>query len=1180
MLEVFAYTERVVNMIRPRKLLMMAIDGVAPRAKMNQQRSRRFRSALEAREKEEEKQAALEEWRAMGLPVSEEAAQSKKAWDSNAITPGTPFMDLLASSLRYWVIKKMNEDPGWKDLQVVVSDASVPGEGEHKIMDHIRRQRSHPEHDPNTKHVIYGLDADLIMLSLATHEPRFKVLREDVFAQGGKPKTCNKCGHEGHIAINCMAKPKLTPLDPASDPKARDQALGKKPDRKPFVFLDVGTLREYLEIELNIPGLTIPFDLERAIDDWVFLIFFVGNDFLPHLPSLEIREGAIDMLLKIWKQNLPRVGSWLTKHGQVELKNVQVIMEGVAAQEDEIFRKRQQDEERQEEKNKRRKVEDENRQRAQMRARGETPPLSAKTDPTTDSQSRILEQSSTMTASQNGQKNGSTIDHRKQAIAALSSGNDAEIFKAQASIRLANLSAAEMLKAELAGQAKKEARKSGKTGKKAGKETKKMTTGHEYVGLDNRADCAEQAIGSDVPQTKAVADELPAQELQETEEELGQSSAVKPQEGAATRGFQSEEEADASVERPLKRSFGEIDEEEEADANGIEEEDVGNETVDPVSVTNISRKVNPDGTVTYEDTVRLFEPGYRERYYRQKFGVELSDSAFRRKLVQSYVEGLSWVLAYYYQGCPSWTWYYPFHFSPFAADFTNLETMEVDFELGKPFRPYDQLMGVLPADSKTHLPRQFHPLMTEEDSTIIDFYPQSFEIDMNGKKMAWQGVVLLPFIDEARLLLALEQPYSQLSDEEHRRNAFGDNALLASEDNRVYEDLASVYTMRKKRKQAAGDGQEVSSQGDRRPLNAALSGGITGFIRPDPSCIPGATFSSPLTKVGLPDIVSNRAISVLYEFPEQKTPHRSTLLKGARPPARRLTDDDREWTRKGGQERRGGGGRGRGSGRGGCASGRGGGPPTMRTGAGSVATTAAHHLHFGMDGSAWPTSIPTGPAVLSRQGSHWGGRNHGVAHGHSQRSFQHGNQASSGYGVYATAAPGFYGNYESNDGSYGSGGEGYATGYGGYGGYSNYGGSGSYGNGSQGHAAHNSYGPPSCQSNGSTYGAYMSNSGGSPAHCGGNYSSYGAAPSVAQAYGGGAVGYGGYGGGGSFAYGLYRQAGANDSYGGHATSQGSYGGHATSYGSYGQNQRGGRGFQGYGGNGHPRRGYGGGWRDR
>lgn len=115
MVEVFRYTERVVNMARPRKVLMMAIDGVAPRAKMNQQRSRRFRSAQEAHDKEIERQESIKMYEAMGHPVSEET-RNKKAWDSNAITPGTPFMDLLSKSLKYWVATKLSSDPGWKDV--------------------------------------------------------------------------------------------------------------------------------------------------------------------------------------------------------------------------------------------------------------------------------------------------------------------------------------------------------------------------------------------------------------------------------------------------------------------------------------------------------------------------------------------------------------------------------------------------------------------------------------------------------------------------------------------------------------------------------------------------------------------------------------------------------------------------------------------------------------------------------------------------------------------------------------------------------------------------------------------------------------------------------------------------------------------------------------------------------
>jgi len=57
---------------------------------------------------------------AMGKTISDED-KNKESWDSNAITPGTPFMDLLASSLRYWVVQKMNNDPGWKQVRVIVS---------------------------------------------------------------------------------------------------------------------------------------------------------------------------------------------------------------------------------------------------------------------------------------------------------------------------------------------------------------------------------------------------------------------------------------------------------------------------------------------------------------------------------------------------------------------------------------------------------------------------------------------------------------------------------------------------------------------------------------------------------------------------------------------------------------------------------------------------------------------------------------------------------------------------------------------------------------------------------------------------------------------------------------------------------------------------------------------------
>lgn len=87
--------------------------------------------------------------------------------------------------------------------------------------------------------------------------------------------------------------------------------------------------------------------------------------------------------------------------------------------------------------------------------------------------------------------------------------------------------------------------------------------------------------------------------------------------------------------------------------------------------------------------------------------------------------------------------------------------------------------------------------MISEDSPIIDFYPSTFEIDMNGKKMAWQGVALLPFIDQKRLLDAMAVEYPNLTEEEVKRNRWGNDVIFASDGHPIYPSYESLYGKRK-----------------------------------------------------------------------------------------------------------------------------------------------------------------------------------------------------------------------------------------------------------------------------------------------------------------------------------------------------------------------------------------------
>ena len=235
------YIDTLIKYSNPTDLLYIAIDGPPPKAKMVQQRQRRFKSYFEKKKINELKKNYMEGY------------EESQTWDTNAITPGTKFMEKLNSHLHKVLVAKSKQ----LGLKIILSDSNVPGEGEHKILDYIRENKEEKMID-----AIYGLDGDLIMLCIITGKEKVFLLRESI-----------EFGNKIHV------------------------------DGYKFLYLSIGNLTKNLIGEilerLNTNYLT-EVEKRNILNDYIFLSFLLGNDFIPHSSSISIRNSGIDLLFDIY----------------------------------------------------------------------------------------------------------------------------------------------------------------------------------------------------------------------------------------------------------------------------------------------------------------------------------------------------------------------------------------------------------------------------------------------------------------------------------------------------------------------------------------------------------------------------------------------------------------------------------------------------------------------------------------------------------------------------------------------------------------------------------------------------------------------------------------------------------------------------------------------------------------
>ena len=264
-----------IAILRPISSVFIAFDGVAPVAKLNQQRERRYKSwylgEMEAQRRRDHNKITQK-----GGQKGGRVEPPKPAWNTSSITPGTKFMNALHDKLAeyYDATNKaeLNARYNLSGAGIIVSSSKEPGEGEHKLFEYIRE---HAAEHANVNTIIYGLDADLIML----------------------------CMSHLHISRGIYLY-RETP----EFVKSINVAL----DEKERYFMDVPEFADAIVENLRVSAVAAPQKVPLGVWgalvapqlDYIFMCFMLGNDFMPHFPALNIRTTGIASLMEAYRATI------------------------------------------------------------------------------------------------------------------------------------------------------------------------------------------------------------------------------------------------------------------------------------------------------------------------------------------------------------------------------------------------------------------------------------------------------------------------------------------------------------------------------------------------------------------------------------------------------------------------------------------------------------------------------------------------------------------------------------------------------------------------------------------------------------------------------------------------------------------------------------------------------------
>jgi 5'-3' exonuclease len=301
-----------VESLKPQKRVFIAFDGVAPVAKLSQQRDRRYKS-----------------WYTAELQREFEGRAYKETWNTSSITPGTNFMkELNETVMNYYMAK--NCDTSIMP-EFIVSGSSEVGEGEHKIFEYMRK---YPEYhnSPDTITLVYGLDADLIMLTL-NHlhiTPNLYLFRETPeFIKSIDSTLDANTDYLLDIPELAAAIVKYIHNYGETNLKTRQTPMTGEYNK----FNDNHVVNDEDKSKDVITSVT----MTNRIKDYIFMCFLLGNDFLPHFPALNIRTTGIDVMLNVYRETIGKTDTFLINGSTIQWSNFYKMIKHIADKEDELI---------------------------------------------------------------------------------------------------------------------------------------------------------------------------------------------------------------------------------------------------------------------------------------------------------------------------------------------------------------------------------------------------------------------------------------------------------------------------------------------------------------------------------------------------------------------------------------------------------------------------------------------------------------------------------------------------------------------------------------------------------------------------------------------------------------------------------------------------------------------------